>query len=740
MNPGIPGANGSVSAAVVDASGNLYAAGGFSLVGDTLAHNVAKWDGSHWSALGSGLNQVNVLAVSGTNVYAGGGTNIAKWDGSSWTEMGAESGNVSALTASGSDIYAVVGGTNVAKWDGSGWSPLGSGMDCVVYALAVSGTDLYAGGCFWTADGNPANNIAKWDGSSWSAVGAGMDDAVVALAVSGSDVYAGGLFTTADGVPVNNIAKWDGSSWSALGLGTGGGSYNPVVRALAVSGSDVYVGGDFTTAGGRTANYIAKWNGTSWSALGSGIGPQLTDGNQLVVVALAASGSNIYAAGAFTAAGGTTANYIAKWNGSSWSALGSGMNATVSAFAVSSSNIYVGGSFSTAADGIPANSIAKWNGSSWSALGSGMGGIIYAIQNGILIEPVVAALTVAGSNVYAGGLFGSAGGSPANSIAKWDGSSWSALGSGMGGGNGFSSVYALTVLGGTLYAGGNFSTAGGNAANYIAQWDGSSWSALGSGMGGGNGLYPYVNALAVSGGRVYAGGAFFTAGGTVANYIAQWDGSSWSALGSGLNGVVSALAGAGNDLYVGGQFTSAGGVSATNVAKWDGANWSALGSGIGGSNPWVSALLVSGGNLYVGGSFTNSGGSVANFVTKWDGTNWSALGSGLNDRVNALAVSGNNLFVGGDFTMAGGKISPFIARAYLLTLPAQLTILPDASGGYFIDVHGAPNLLYSLQRAPSLTGPWATSAPQTADSNGLIIFHDLFPPPARAFYRTVQQQ
>jgi hypothetical protein len=81
MNPGIPGANGSVSAAVVDASGNLYAAGGFSLVGDTLAHNVAKWDGSHWSALGSGLNQVNVLAVSGTNVYAGGAPTLPNGTG-----------------------------------------------------------------------------------------------------------------------------------------------------------------------------------------------------------------------------------------------------------------------------------------------------------------------------------------------------------------------------------------------------------------------------------------------------------------------------------------------------------------------------------------------------------------------------------------------------------------------------------------------------------------------------------
>ena len=39
---------------------------------------------------------------------------------------------------------------------------------------------------------------------------------------------------------------------------------------LAVSGTDVYAGGDFT-AGGVNANRIAKWDGTSWSALGTGI-------------------------------------------------------------------------------------------------------------------------------------------------------------------------------------------------------------------------------------------------------------------------------------------------------------------------------------------------------------------------------------------------------------------------------------------------------------------------------------
>jgi hypothetical protein len=92
----------------------------------------------------------------------------------------------------------------------------------------------------------------------------------------------------------------------------------------------------------------------------------------------------------------------------------------------------------------------------------------------------------------------------------------------MGGAHGF--VSALAVAAGTLYAGGYFITAGTNAAHCIAQWDGSSWSALGSGMGGLDWYpytYPSVNALAVSGGALYAGGSFTTAGTKVSVAVAE---------------------------------------------------------------------------------------------------------------------------------------------------------------------------------------------------------------------------
>ena len=136
------------------------------------------------------------------------------------------------------------------------------------------------------------------------------------------------------------------------------------------------------------------------------------------------------------------------------------------------------------------------------------------------------------------------------------------------------------------------------------------WISLGGIPGANNNVHASVVDAA---GNLYIGGDLTTAGETTANYIAKWDGSSWSVLGSGMNGRVSALAMSGSDLYAGGSFTTAGGLAANGIAKWNGSSWSALGSGMNGS---VSALAVSGTDLYAGGSFTTAGGKAAGYAAR----------------------------------------------------------------------------------------------------------------------------
>ncbi len=716
----LPGANGTVSATAVDGSGNLYVGGTFTVVGMTVANNIAKWNGTAWSALGSGIaGPVYALAVaeseSGTTLYAGGAfttaggtaaSRIASWSDSTWSALGMGMDDAVRALAVASDGTLYAGGqftqageyfaNSIAMWNGNAWQSLGNGVmdseeqctdvcddpeypDCyqvcetvdvpgTVYALAVaaSGT-LYAGGQFTKAGVVPANYIAKWDDSAWSALGPDMMDGQVnALAVApNGTLYAGGWFTTAGGGSANYIAKWSGSpaAWSALGSGM-----DTAVSVLAVaSDGTLYAGGNFATAGEAAANYIAKWNGSIWSALGSGAGNGVNSGVSALAVA---SDGTLYAGGDFTTGGGTAASRIASWSDSTWSALGldKGVNGVVNAVAVSGTTLYAGGGFSTAG-GTAANNIAQWDGSAWSALDSGMDGKVDALA------------VASDGTLYAGGDFTTAGGTAANYIAKWSGSpaAWSALGSGAG--NGVNSgVSALAVAtDGTLYAGGHFTTAGGVSANHIAKWSGSAWSALGSGVN------DRATALAVAtNGTLYAGGWFTTAGGGSANFIAKWSGSpaAWSALGSGMDTAVSVLAVASDGtLYAGGGFTFAINVepplvTANRIAKWSGSAWSALGSGVGGS---VNALAVApDGTLYAGGDFTTAGGTGANRIAMWTGSAWSALGSGMDTAVSVLAVaSDGTLYAGGSFATAGGQVSTYLAQ--LSPAPTTTTLGSSAN-------------------------------------------------------------
>jgi hypothetical protein len=327
------------------------------------------------------------------------------------------------------------------------------------------------GGQFTNFGGDPRMDyLVRWDGSAWNPVGnltqtnGSLDAWVNALAVDGTDLYVGGYFTSAsnEGVSVSGatqIAKWDGSTWSALG-----GGLNTAVWTLAVDAShNVYAGGSFTDAASiPEADYVAKWNGSAWSALaGNGSGDGALNGS---VYALATNGANVYVGGGFTTALDTSntaipnAPYFAKWSGSAWSAMDgilSPLDAEVYALEVSGSDLYVGGAFLNLNGMDAADRIAKWDGTNWSGLGDNGSG-------GGSIGNYISAIAVKGNHVYVGGIFTNIINSgttlhTADFVAKWDGSNWSALGSdGSGNGSLNSSVYALKTVNNDLWVGGIF--------------------------------------------------------------------------------------------------------------------------------------------------------------------------------------------------------------------------------------------------------------------------------------------
>lgn len=193
------------------------------------------------------------------------------WNGSSWSSFMSTNGNISDSVQVGSDLYITGGGNfnnminRITKWDGTSFSQLGSGLNNTGISLATDGINLYVGGNFTTAGGVTVNRVAKWDGSSWSAMNTGtvgMNNTVRGLAWDPIDekLYAVGNFTTAGGTTANRIAVWDSATetWSAVGTS----GLNNFARSIAIDVKNryVYIEGEFTTADGATRSGCTRWN------------------------------------------------------------------------------------------------------------------------------------------------------------------------------------------------------------------------------------------------------------------------------------------------------------------------------------------------------------------------------------------------------------------------------------------------------------------------------------------------
>ncbi len=332
-------------------------------------------------------------------------------------------GTVEAVASKGDNVYVAgsfsnaggVAANNIAVYNRTtGWKSLSSGANGTVKALAIAADGkVYAGGSFSSIGGIAAQNVAVWNGSSWSALGAGANGTVAKIGIDGANnVYVGGAFETAGGISVKNIARWN-NGWSALvDSGTGERGTNNEIRAIAFGSNNlVYLGGNFDSAGGKTANRIATWNGSSWGTLGQG-----TSG---FVQAIEVVSGYVYAGGNFSLAGGQTVNRIARWNlgSSQWEAMGNGLSGNVNSMDHDGTYLYVGGSFETAGQDSSTNYIvknmARWSGGAgWQALGPAKNVGANNIVNDI-------AFSDDDDRLYVGGTFSTAGNVSASRLGVW---------------------------------------------------------------------------------------------------------------------------------------------------------------------------------------------------------------------------------------------------------------------------------------------------------------------------------
>ncbi|MEA2623560.1 MAG: hypothetical protein QOH61_2470 [Chloroflexota bacterium] len=365
--------------------------------------------------------------------------------------------------------------------------------------------------------GASATGPGGWDhlGTGNPSTNRSLNGAVGALHGSGGVLYAGGSFTDAGGVANGDrIAKWNGVAWSALGPGIGNG----IVNAIAVAGGIVYAGGTFLDAGGDPkADYLAMWNGTTWSHFCNRIDANNTsafDGN---VRALQVIGNKLHVGGSFlNGAGYSSADGLltcelgtgAATSLLNFNASGQGVYALA---ADSNGVLYAGGPFINFDTTANADKVAMYTGTGWTGLGPGVDGVLTGI---------VRSLATSGTDLYIGtDQIDVNGIAQADHVAKWDGAAWSAVGANTAGTNGWfagtsATISGLTAIGSNLFAIGTFSNANGNTkADHIAWFDGSDWSPLGSDGATNGPLNASGLVVTTMGGTVFAGGSFTSAGG-----------------------------------------------------------------------------------------------------------------------------------------------------------------------------------------------------------------------------------
>ena len=540
-------------------------------------------------------DQVLALAVSGSTVYLGGFFSTI---------------NGGAATRNNAAAVDATTGTD------TGWNP---DLNNEVRALAVSGSTVYLGGDFSGAHsvngpaGPTRNYAAAVDATTANDTGWNPDlnNSVNALAVSGSTVYLGGLFHGAHSIngPTGPTRNYAAAVDTTAGTDKG---WNPnfkfQVYTLAIAGSTVYVGGDFagpnSVNGTLTRNFLAQVDATTGTATGWDPDPSYD------TLAVAVSGSKVAAGGDFSTLRAKPRNNAAALNTSDGtvSAWNPNINGVVFALRLVGSTIYLGGFFH-GPNSVNGNTLRN----NAAAVDATTGAVKPWDPN---VSSFVQALAVSGSTVYLGGAFNGTHSinGPTGPTRNYAAAVDATTGTDTGWDPNLSGrVSALAVSGSTVYLGGLFHGAHsingptGPTRNYAAAVDGTTAADTGWNPN----LNNVVGAFAVSGSTVYLGGVFHGTNSvnanTLRNFAAAVDSTSgtvkpWDA---NPDNTVFSLAVAGSTVYVGGAFTHINGSLMRNrLAAVDATTATANGWDPGASNH-INAIVPDGhGGVIVGGGFT----------------------------------------------------------------------------------------------------------------------------------------
>ncbi len=280
---------------------------------------------------------------------------------------------------------------------------------------------------------------------------------------------------------------------------------------------------------------------------------------------------------------------------------------------------------------IPVSNIAAWDGVSWRALGAGF-------------DAPVRAVAVFNGELYACGEFTRSGSTQTGPLARWTGSTWVPTVSPLTG-----TLTSLTVFRSELIVGGYLPN-GGQNADSIGGWNGSSWRIIGGACSG-------CQALAVYNDRLIA---------AAGSCVKSWDGTTWTSITSGISFYwqfpnVYAMTVFNGHLILSADVALGNSISGEHgILQWDGVSWARLGT----TAVYAPGLQVVGGSLYAAGTFV--GGPNQGFhVSRWNGSQWEVAGMQFQGQGGAypstVGAFQNRLVAGGFFQAVDGVAANAVA-------------------------------------------------------------------------------
>lgn len=673
----------------------IYVGGRFGRAGTSSVSNVAAFDGANWDALDGGTDgevrvlEPHTLGLSGPGMLVGGAFGRAgvtpvdglAWRGGSWVRFGPPGRREVAAIASvstglGNELWiggAEASGGFVAAFDGAAWRTVGGGLPPITGLADDVGRGTVAVSPFTPTP-------FRWSGTVWLPIGSVAIGAHTVL-VDGGQLYVG---------------SWNGLFRLTAGSFVEVGAVNGDIRSLVRDGGSIWLGGMFTSIGTSEVTCVARYDGNGFSPVANASAGVGAYGNVSAIHSADVDGDGIdelYVAGVFHHVGPLRAPHIARWDGTRWAALGESLR--IGSFPSSmldwQGQLYVVGQINGSVS-IDSPNVIRWDGVQWTAVGGGLS----SPASGLCIHD-----EGPGPALFACGQFG---------VAKWTGSVWQyrgqqALSSGRG------NVNTLASFAGALYAGGVFDSIAGVPAQNLAAWSNGAWHDVGGGVRRGA---IGVDSMLVHRHRLYVGGNFDLAGSSTVANIVSWGGSPtpfWSSLGSGVDSWVLDLKVVDDELVAAGVLSRAGSQGVETFATWDGGRWSQFGGA--GVRALVGALSVfdpdGGGTspreVIAGGIIEDIAGHPTGNLARYRGppSPWTSLGGGVPRLFNSLPFGRAGLAGSGPLTN-GSPVSLDLVRA-AANSPSALVISQQSNP---IELFGGT----------WFANPMEITLPFTTDANG----------------------